>query len=173
MKKIISILAVTLMVLVLVGCGLGDDSSSEDVKYDNYKLGEVGKSGKYQLKTVSYLETENIVVANESYTTQNKYVIVNIEIASNDEGLSLGYNPNDFRIVDKDKKTYNCESIITNNLNLENENKDNSYVGIFKDLEPGVLKKTQLVFDIPKEIKPILIINKNYGSADFIEFMLN
>ena len=71
------------------------------------------------------------------------------------------------------KKTYNCENIGTNSLNQGNENKDNSYVGIFKDLEPGVFKKTQIVFEIPKDIKPILIINKNYGSDDYVEFMLN
>ena len=104
MRKIISILIVTLMAIALAGCGLGDDTLSDDVKYDNYKLGEVGKTGNYQLKTVSYSETDNIVGVNESYTTQNKYIIVNIEIAANDEGLAIGYSPSDFRIVDKDKK---------------------------------------------------------------------
>lgn len=148
-----------------------DTSNKKDKIYENHILGEVGKTGDYQLKTTSYKEVTEIKGVGREYKTDNKYVVVDIEIAANDIALQLGYSPMDFILVDEERKTFNT-SDATNDINVLNSSDNDSYVGIYDSINPGVFKKTQLVFEVPKDTVPKLIANKNQGSTDYVEFMI-
>ncbi|ACD24551.1 DUF4352 domain-containing protein [Clostridium botulinum] len=153
-----------------------DNTKTDNIKKEEnnkvYKLNEVGKSGNYQLKTLGYNEVIKIKGTSKNFITDNKYVVVDIEIAANDATLESGYSADDFLLVDNNKKTYSAESTITNHLNVKNEHDDDSYIGIYKPLNPNVFKKTQIVFEVPKDTEPELIKNKNSGSKSYVQFNL-
>lgn len=148
------------------------ETSNEENKNEQYKLNEIGKTGNYQLKTTGYSEVNEIQGVDQKFTTKNKYVVIDIEIASNDVALDYGYSAIDFKLVDSDSKVYNNDSNISISLNIINNGKDNNYLEVFESLNPNVFKKTQLVFEVPKDIKPTLLINKNGDSKIFTAFEL-
>ncbi len=152
-----------------------DNAKTENSKKEEnnkiYKLNETGKSGSYQLKTLGYKEVIEIKGVNQNFKTNNKYIVVDIEIAANETALEFGYSADDFLLVDNNRKTYNADSDITNHINVKNE-EDNNYIGIYKPLNPNVFKKTQIVFEVPKDTEPELIKNKNSGSKSYVQFNL-
>lgn len=148
------------------------DNRKKEENNKIYKLNEAGKSGSYQLKTLGYNEVTEIKGVNQNFKTNNKYIVVDIEIAANETALEFGYSADDFLLVDNNKKTYNADSDITNHINVKNEEKDNNYIGIYKPLNPNVFKKTQVVFEVPKDIQPQLIKNKNTKSQVYVQFNL-
>lgn len=186
MKKIFMIGICGFILTGLLGCNNTSTQTNADTeptknvqnqesvtnnKYERYKLNEVGKTGNYQLKTVSSEIKNQIETFDKTFSTDNQYVIVNIEIAANDKTIELGYSPLDFTLADKEGKTYSCADI-TNELNVTNSNNDSNYVGIYHALNPGVFKKAQLVFETPKDVIPQVLANKNDGSTDYVEFEL-
>lgn len=184
MKKCLCAVLALFMALSLAGCGGNNDKTNgakpekpnssssvpEKDMYKRYALGEAGVSGEYQLKTVSFETTTEIPkLRDEKYTTNNEFVVVEIEIAAIDQALDTGYSLLDFLLVDTDKKTYAADD---KSIELNVILGDDGYVGPYDALNPGLFKKAKLVFEVPKGIKPALIANSNGGSDTYVEYSL-
>lgn len=172
MKKLVTVFTIIILSTFAIGCGGSSQETKEPdkEKYKTYEIGVPGVSGNYQVKVDNYENKNVITTFDGDITTENNFIVVNIQIAGNDQLVEYGYSLMDFILVDEQGKTYATHDI-TNALNVTNK-RNHEYVGIYDTLNPNVWKKTQIVFEVPKEVNPQYIANKNDGSTTFVQYRL-
>lgn len=137
-------------------------------------LNQEEKLTKSSLKVLSVKEEESISNQCGNTTSTGKFIVIQLELTNN-YSEAISYVTNEFVLMN-DNKSYEIDEVAfktMGNLNMQETiyNKNNDFIGVFGNFNPGITKKTYIVFDVPKDMildnaKLININNKN------IEFSL-
>lgn len=137
-------------------------------------LNQEEKLANSSLKVLNVKEEESVSNNSGDTTSSGKFIIIELELTNN-YSEALSYGANEFRLIN-DSKAYEIDDVAFStmgNLNMQETiyNKNNDFIGVYDKFNPGITKKTYIVFDVPKDIsldnaKLITTNNKN------IEFSL-
>jgi len=167
-----------LVIIILVFMGIGM-SNSEDLNsnQDIVESDDINTPAK-ESKTQTYSLNEKIILDNFEYT------FTNVQESSKVGNEYLGDDASGvFVIIDVEVKNIgneadyiNNEIYILDNQGREFEQDDDAWIYlddnfIFEELNPGLTKKGQIIFDIPKDIERKIGIKKSMWSSDFSAYV--
>ncbi|CAM3004816.1 DUF4352 domain-containing protein [Hathewaya histolytica] len=145
------------------------------------KLGEEGKSGKWNMKVLEVKETNTVQGGNSSdnKTTKDKFIVVKLQI-KNISKEPIQYSEREFMLGNmKDKAQYNINDIAFDAMQSANSKesiykKNSEFIGVYKDVNPNTTKQTYLVFEVPKDmnISDSVLLNSN-SESEPVGFYLN
>lgn len=121
----------------------------------NYKFGEEGKSGSWNIKVLDAQEATTIQAGNSSdnKTTQQKFIVLKLQMTDIDN-TPHQYSGNDFMLGNaKDKKQYQVaiEAMQAANGKETIYNQNSNFFGVYDDINPSTPKQTYIIFEVPKD----------------------
>lgn len=132
-----------------------NSSSYSQNESKNYKFGEEGKSGNWNIKVLDSQEATTIQ-GGDNYnnkTTQQKFIIIKLQMTDIDSTLHQ-YSTNEFILRNaKNKKQYSAslEAMEAANQKETIYNKNSDFFGVYDDISPNTPKQTYVVFEVPKD----------------------
>lgn len=121
----------------------------------NYKFGEEGKSGNWNIKVLDSQEATTIQ-GGDNYNnkaTKQKFIIIKLQMTDIDSTLHQ-YATNEFILRNaKNKKQYSAslEAMDAANQKETIYNKNSDFFGVYDDISPNTPKQTYVVFEVPKD----------------------
>lgn len=178
-----------IIVIILIAIGSSGSSSSnssndnsnnksqtQETKSSNkvVKFSEQSKVGDVKFKILKVKETKNISNEAGKSKANGKFIIIELQL-KNESKDPVQYSSDDFTLnndgksFESDDNSFDASENMNSQETIYNNNKD--FIGVYDKFNPGLTKKTYLVFDVPKDLnlsKTNLIIAKD----DDIQFAL-
>jgi hypothetical protein len=160
----ILIIAGTIIVMgIIVGSFFPDENSKttkEPVQQKIYNLNEEVIVGDFVYKFSNFKERHSI--GDEYFGDDANGIFLIFDIEVENKGNQADYINNEIYILDDQGREFAQDDDAW--IYLE----DNF---IFEELNPGLKKKGQIIFDIPENIEGKLAIKKNIWSSDYVAFI--
>lgn len=122
------------------------------------KIVRVGEEQKYSgadLKILSVKEASSVNNEAGNVKASGKFIIIELSL-KNTSNDAIESNPHDFKLVDNGAKYLVDDTAFEalQNLNSQKETYDENknYVGPYNKFNPGITKKTYIVFEVSKEV---------------------
>lgn len=137
-----------------------DSNTTTNSKGDKITILEKGKenpTGKLGITVLDTIEDTAISVKAGDATASGKFVIIQLNL-NNKGTTAIQYANNNFVLGDTvTKATYKIDDNAfqaMGHLNAQETifNKNNQFIGVYSDFNPGMSKKTYLVFDVPSNV---------------------
>ena len=134
------------------------ESQENKTKSKICKKGEESTCGDFNLKILDANETSTVEAGNKSdnKTTNEKFIVCKVSI-KNISKQPKQYKSTDFILGNmKDKAQYTINDAAFSAMSSANGketiyNKNNNFVGVYKDINPNTTKQTYLIFEVPKD----------------------
>ncbi|KEH84602.1 DUF4352 domain-containing protein [Clostridium novyi] len=134
------------------------ESQENKTKSKVCKKGEESSCGDFNLKILDANETTTVEAGNKSdnKTTNEKFIVCKVSI-KNISKQPKQYKSTDFILGNmKDKAQYTINDAAFSAMSSANGketiyNKNNNFVGVYKDINPNTTKQTYLIFEVPKD----------------------
>ena len=111
--------------------------------------------GNITMKVVKTEETQSINNESGSSTAGGKFIVIELELKNNDK-QAIEYAAKQFMLKSKDLEYKIDDASFDAMGNLNNQesiyNKNQEFIGVYDSFNPGMVKKTYLVFDVPKDV---------------------
>ncbi|MDQ0149208.1 DUF4352 domain-containing protein [Eubacterium multiforme] len=174
-----------IIVIILIAIGSSGSSSSDnsnnksqsqtqESKNKVVKLNEQSKIGDVGVKVLKVKETKNISNEAGKSKANGKFIIIELSL-KNESKDPIQYDSHDFTLnndgksYEIDDNSFDASGNMNSQQSIYNNNKD--FIGVYDKFNPGITKKTYLVFDVPKDLdlsKTNLVIAQD----DDIQFAL-
>ncbi|KEH90623.1 DUF4352 domain-containing protein [Clostridium botulinum] len=155
------------------------ESQENKTKSKICKKGEESSCGDFNLKILDANETTTVEAGNKSdnKTTNEKFIVCKVSI-KNISKQPKQYKSTDFILGNmKDKAQYTINDAAFSAMSSANGketiyNKNNNFVGVYKDINPNTTKQTYLIFEVPKDFNISDGVLISGGSGETTAFYL-
>lgn len=155
------------------------ESQENKTKSKVCKKGEESSCGDFNLKILDANETTTVEAGNKSdnKTTNEKFIVCKVSI-KNISKQPKQYKSTDFILGNmKDKAQYTINDAAFSAMSSANGketiyNKNNNFVGVYKDINPNTTKQTYLIFEVPKDFNISDGVLISGGSGETTAFYL-
>lgn len=138
------------------GAEEAEEEVLENIEKTSYvKMNEIEKFQGIDLKVLNVKESQSI--SNESGKTKatGKFIIIELSM-KNTSKEAVQYGSDDFHLITNGIK-YEIDDNAFDSMGKLNSQKtiyddDKSYIGVYDNFNPGMTKKTYIVFEVPKEV---------------------
>ena len=140
-------------------------------------VGTVQKSGDWDIKVLESKESSEINTGNSggSIKTTDKFIIVKLEL-KNMSNAKVEYSYDNFTLLHSNKSSYESHMDSASKLNSDEKiyKKNNSFIGVYDDVNPGTTKNTYISFEVPKDlsIEDFILVNNKSLNDELIAFKL-
>ncbi|WP_039222505.1 DUF4352 domain-containing protein [Clostridium novyi] len=154
-------------------------TQNQETKSKVCKKGNESTCGDFSLKILDSKETTTIEAGNKSdnKTTKEKFIVCKVSLKN------ISKQPKQYRSTDfilgnmKDKSQYTINDAAFSAMSSANGketiyNKNNNFVGVYKDINPNTSKQTYLVFEVPKDFNIADGVLISGGSGETTAFYL-
>lgn len=137
-----------------------DDEASKDSNAKNTQAKVIGLNqeetfSNVGMKVLKAEESESVSNEAGNSKSSGKFIIVEVELKNCDK-KAIQYSPDQFELVSGgsvykiDDAGFDAMGNLNSQETIFNENKE--FIGAYDSFNPGISKKTYLVFDVPKDV---------------------
>lgn len=139
-------------------------------------MGVSQKSGDWEIKVLEAKEATQVSSDHgEPVKTNDKFIIVKLQL-KNLASSKIQYSNNDFILIKSNKSKYQSHVDSAQQLNLDEKiyKKNNNFIGIYDDVNPGTTKNTYVSVEVPKDtsIDDFLFVNAKGDNNDLVGYKL-
>lgn len=119
------------------------------------KIGEEQKYSGADLKVLSVKESNGVNNESGNVKASGKFIVIELSLKNTSKD-AIESNPNEFKLVANganylvDDTAFEALQYLNSQKETYDENKN--YVGPYDKFNPGITKKTYIVFEVPKEV---------------------
>ncbi|WP_194190790.1 DUF4352 domain-containing protein [Clostridium chrysemydis] len=132
-----------------------EENTSESSSVKTVKIGEEQKYSGADLKILSVKEANSVNNEAGNVKASGKFIIIELSLKNTSKD-AIESNPHEFKLVANGAKYLVDDTAFEalQNLNSQKETYDENknYVGPYDKFNPGITKKTYIVFEVPKEV---------------------
>lgn len=159
-KNLIILIAIIQEISLFTGCDIvretGVVSCKKEDEIERIKLNQYYKFETAELKILNVKETGSIKTKPEKTNAKGKFIVAEISLKNISEE-DIKYSPISLKLINNCKEYHLDENSFETLQKLISQqisrDKKNSYIRPYNILNPGIVKKSFVVFDVPKELK--------------------